>query len=114
MSESIDVQEIPTYSFVFKIISDLPTLTQLGIALSAVTWMFGASILIYYSMKRRGIPFWKFGLPSIKEAFGFSAKEWLMLAALAATSLTFTLWGMSAQDVPISETPQDRTIIEAG
>jgi hypothetical protein len=62
----------------------------------AATWLIGGNILTYFSMRRRGIPYWKILIPSMKIAFGMNRKEYLILGALAVSSLAFAYWGISA------------------
>ena len=94
MNETEKIQNIPNFSELFL---SWPTETQIGMVLFAVTWLVGGNILIYFSMKRRGIPYWKIIIPSVKIPFGMDGKEYLILGALAALSLTFAMWGISAQ-----------------
>lgn len=63
----------------------------------AATWLVGGNILMYFSLKRRGIPYWKVLVPSFKTTFGLNGKEYLILGILAVTSLGFAMWGVSAQ-----------------
>ena len=65
------------------------------LALAAVTWLGGANILIAYHYKRMGKSAWSGLKPFAFPLRDFNAKEWLMLAALAALSLLFGVLAMS-------------------
>ncbi len=97
MSEVHDVRKPPDLDFIIEAFLSWPTQTQIGIIMFAATWLIGGNLLFYFSMKRRGIPYWKILVPSFKTTFGLNAKEWLILAGLAVTSLSFGAWGISAQ-----------------
>ncbi len=97
MSETQGIKTPPDFNFFIEAFLSWPTQTQIGIVLFAVTWLIGGNVLFYFSMKRRGIPYWKILIPSFKTTFGLNGKEWFILAVLAFTSLSFGIWGMSAQ-----------------
>jgi len=97
LSDAEHIKNVPSFSDIFEIFLSWPTQTQLGIVLFAVTWLVGGNILMYFSMKRRGIPFWKILIPSFKTTFGLNGKEYLILGALAVSSLAFAAWGINAQ-----------------
>ncbi len=97
MDSSEQIQNIPTFGDFYQMFLGWPQQTQIGIVMFAATWLIGGNILMYFSMKRRGIPYWKVLVPSFKTTFGLSGKEYLILAVLAFTSLSFAVWGISAQ-----------------
>lgn len=97
MSTTQEVRKPPGCDFFIDAFLGWPTQTQIGVVMFAATWLIGGNILFYFSMRRRGIPYWKIMVPSFKTTFGLNGKEWLILAALAVTSLSFAAWGISAQ-----------------
>jgi len=97
MSEAQEIRKPPDFDFFIDAFIGWPAQTQFGIVMFAATWLIGGNILFYFSMKRRGIPYWKILIPSFKTTFGLNGREYLILAALAVTSLTFATWGASAQ-----------------
>lgn len=80
-------------SEVIRIFSAMPGLQLLFLALAAVTWLGGANILVAYHYKRVGKPAWSGFKPFAFPFRHFNAKEWLILAGLAA--LVLTLGGFS-------------------
>ena len=97
MSDAEQIQNVPSFGDFYEIFLSWPTQTQMGIVLFAATWLVGGNILMYFSMKRRGISYWKILIPSFKTTFGLNSKEYSILGALAVSSLAFAVWGMSAQ-----------------
>ena len=97
MSEVQEIRKPPDFDFFIEAFLGWPTQTQIGVVMFAATWLIGGNILFYFSMKRRGIPYWKIMVPSFKTTFGLNGKEWFILALLAVTSLSFASWGFSAQ-----------------
>jgi hypothetical protein len=78
-----------TFSEVIRIFSLMPGLQLIFLVLAAVTWLIGANILIAYHYKRVGKPAWSGFKPFAFPFRHFNAKEWLILAALAALAFTF-------------------------
>lgn len=99
MSEVEHIQDLSAFRDFnpFEVILGLPMQAKIGFTLFAVIWIVGGNILLYYSMKRRGIPFFKIAVPSFKTLVGFNTREYVILAALALSSLASGFWGMSAQ-----------------
>ncbi len=89
--------EIPTFASVYEIFLSLPLQTQIGIVMFASIWIVGGNILTYYSLRRRGIPWWKAFIPTTKVFAGFSKIEYGILGFLAIASLGSAMWGMNAQ-----------------
>ncbi len=92
-----EAQEVPSLDYFIEAFLNWPTQTRIGFIMFAATWLIGGNILFYFSMRRRGIPYWKILVPSFKTAFGLNSKEWCILAVLAVTSLSFASWGINAQ-----------------
>ncbi|WP_419811054.1 hypothetical protein [Bacterioplanoides sp.] len=99
MSEVQEIRKPPGFDFIIEAFLGSPAQTQIGMVMFAATWLIGGNILFYFSMKRRDIPYWKIIIPSFITIFDLNGREWLILAGLAITSLSFALWGSSAQNV---------------
>ncbi len=97
MSQSEQFQNVPTFATLYEAFLTWPTQTQVGLVMFAATWLVGGNIVIYFSMKRRGIPYWRVFVPSYRFKLGLNAKEYVILAVLACLSLGFAMWGISAQ-----------------
>ena len=97
MDGTQEVQNISNLDTFSEMFSNFPIQTQVGIGLMAVVWLIGGNVLLYFSMKRRSIPYWKILIPFSGTIFGFNTKEWFILALLAVTALLFGMWGISYQ-----------------
>ena len=82
---------MPTAAFseVTRIFSAMPGLQLVFLALAAVTWLGGANLVVAYHYKRVGKSAWSGFKPFAFPFRHFNAKEWLILAGLAALALTF-------------------------
>src|SRR5437764_263572 len=63
--------------------------------LAAVTWLGGGNILVAYHYKRVGKSPWAGFKPFAFPFRHFNAREWLILAGLAALAFTFCGFAMS-------------------
>jgi hypothetical protein len=81
--------QAPGVSDVIRIFSAMPGFQLVFIVLAAVTWLGGANILVAYHYKRIEKSAWSGFKPFAFPFRHFNAKEWLMLAGLAALALTF-------------------------
>ena len=80
----------PGLSEVIQILAAMPGLQLVFLLLAAVTWLGGGNILVAYHYKRVGKSPWAGFKP-----FAFNAREWLILAGLAALAFTFCGFAMS-------------------
>jgi hypothetical protein len=85
----MDQTQPPGFSEVIQLLSALPGLQLVFIALAAVTWLAGGNILCAFHYKRVGKSAWSVFKPFAFPFIHFNAKEWLILAGLAALSFTF-------------------------
>ena len=85
----------PDFSDLIRIFSAMPGLQLLFLVLAAVTWLGGGNILVAYHYKRVGKPAWSGFKPFAFPFRRFNAKEWLILAGLAAITFTFAGLAMS-------------------
>ena len=88
---------VPTFSDFYQIFLNWPLQTQIGIILFASIWIIGGNTLIYISLRRRGVPYWKAFFPTTRVFRGFNKTEFIILALLAIASLSSGMWGISAQ-----------------
>lgn len=85
----------PGFSDLFRIVSAMPGLQLLFLVLAAVTWLGGVNALVAYHYTRVGKRAWSGFKPFAFPFRHFNAKEWLILAGLAATTFTFAGLAMS-------------------
>ncbi|MFT5521385.1 MAG: hypothetical protein ACI9IA_001986 [Enterobacterales bacterium] len=60
------ISSVPTFSDFYEMFLNWPLQTQIGIVLFACIWILGGNVLTYFSLKRRGLPWWKAFIPTIK------------------------------------------------
>lgn len=87
--------EPPGFSDVIQLFSAMPGLQLLFLVLAALTWLGGGNILVAYHYRRVGKPAWSGFKPFAFPFRHFNAKEWLVLAGLAALTFTFAGFAMS-------------------
>ena len=97
MDETNKIPTVPTFSDFYEIFLNWPMQTQIGIVLFFSIWVIGGNILVYISMRRRDLPWWKAFIPTTRVFRGFNKTEFIILALLAIASLSSGMWGISAQ-----------------
>jgi hypothetical protein len=65
------------------------------VACAAVTWLIGGNVLVAFHYKRVGGAWWSGFRPFAFPFRAFNAREWLILAVLAVTSLTLLFFASS-------------------
>jgi len=85
----------PGLSEVIQILAAMPGLQLVFLLLAAVTWLGGGNILVAYHYKRVGKSPWAGFKPFAFPFRHFNAREWLILAGLAALAFTFCGFAMS-------------------
>ena len=92
-------QSIPSFEEFMQAILNWPLRTQIGFLIAVILWLIGGNLLVYTSMKRRGIPYWKSFLPTpsaFRATFSLNKREWFILFVLAVASLSFGMWGITS------------------
>lgn len=74
----------------------MPRLQLVFVLLAAATWLVGCNLLIASHYRRLGKSAWSGFRPFAFPFKDFNAREWLILAVLAAASLTFFIIGSFA------------------
>jgi len=97
MNETQNIPKIPTPSELFQtILATWPDQAFIGFGLFFGIGLIGGNLVFMYSLRRRGLPYWKLFLPSSKVFSGLNSKEWGVLLVLAFLSITSVNWGFSA------------------
>lgn len=78
---------------------EAPAVAKALIIIAIVNLVFSSMLLIYYSAKRRGIPYWKTLMPTpsgYEAALDLSAFEWviyLLIFFVSAGLVGLAIWG---------------------
>jgi hypothetical protein len=89
----------PNFSEFFEIIERMPSQQLLYFGIAAGIWLVGGNILVAFHYRRIGKSVWSGFKPFAFPFKNFNAAEWLILAALAAASLTFARMAFYAAKV---------------
>ena len=82
----------------FTYLAALPGLQVILILLAAATWLIGGNILVALHYRRRGKSAASGFRPFAFPFRDFDGKEWLMMIALAAASITLAAIAMSMNE----------------
>ena len=101
MNDVFEHQGSPNFDLFLEAVLSWPLQTKIGMALFAITWLVGGNVLMHFSLRRRGIPYWKTMFPTpdgFRAVFGLNWNEWLVLVLLALTAFSFAAWGMAGAE----------------
>jgi hypothetical protein len=82
-------QRPPSFSALFEMLANMPSLQLLFLGLFAATWLIGGNIVVARHYRRMGKPAWSGMKPFAFPWKHFNAREWLALLALAIAALAF-------------------------
>jgi hypothetical protein len=94
MTQPLNPGALPAFDF-WEMFSAWPVQSQVSCILVVTIWVGGGNLLSYFSLRRRGIPYYKSLNPFSGVGLDFNKTELLILALLAISSLAIGFWGMA-------------------